>query len=477
MMEGMQMKKSFAGIMVIVLTIGMILNGCSKGEPQTSNATPKPSSSSESKKVEEISISSWTQGAELTRLTNLVKASEKLNEELKAQGKNIQVKIETKQWDGGWDDYAKQFMLAFKAGKAPDIYTTGHETIGWLADGKYIMPLDELKTAKEYSDVFPILWDSVEYKGQVWAALQDTEARPVFYNKDILKAMGWSDDQINGLPEKVRKGEFTLSDMTKLAEDAVANGQSKYGIVHRPKNGPDFHYFNFLFGGSLYDGKENKIVLDKSAVKQQLEYFHEIAQKKLIPDNLVAMEWKNIHKTVVNGQTLFYYGGIWNVFNWSNDTFHDTLGKVDDKWVNEHFGMMLVPAAEKGSKPVTLSHPIVYTVNSKTKHADLVKRLLELVADPELQTVHNIETFHLPFTKGGAENADFKADITLGSIAYMSDYTTFLPNHDGFTKYSNVFWNALQAVELNKQTPDQALQSMIDQLKVDLGDDSLKIVE
>jgi inositol-phosphate transport system substrate-binding protein len=475
------MKKSFAGIMVIVLALGMILNGCSQGQSQTTTTeTSEPSSSTDSTKaaeVEEITISAWTQGAELTRLTNLVKASEKLNEELKAEGKNIQVKIETKQWDGGWDDYAKQFILAFKAGKAPDIYTTGHETIGWLADGNYIMPLEELRTSEAYSDVFPVLWDSVEYKGQVWGALQDTEARPVFYNKDILKAMGWSDEQINGLPEKVKTGEFTLSDMTKLAEAAVANGHSKYGIVHRPKNGPDFHYFNFLFGGSLYDEKENKIVLDKSAVKQQLEYFHDIAQKKLIPDNLVAMEWKNVHKIVVNGQTLFYYGGIWNVFNWSNDTFHDTLGKVDAKWANEHFGMMLVPAAEQGGKPITLSHPIVYTVNSKTKHADLIKRLLELVADPVLQTVHNLETVHLPFTKGGAENADFKADITLGSIAYMSEFTTFLPNHDGYTQYSNVFWNALQAVELNKQTPDQALQSMIDQLQVDLGDASLKIVE
>lgn len=454
------MKKGLVVLVLLLFAAGTILPGCQANEGDSGVVT----------------ITAWTQGPETTRLTNLVKASEKLNEELKSQGKDVQVKVVTKQLEVSWEDYAKQFMLAFKAGKAPDIYTTGHENIGWLADGKYIMPLDELKKSEAYADVFPVLWESATYRGKIWGALQDTEVRPVFYNKDILKAMGWSDEQIDDLPEKVKKGEFTLKDMTELAEKAVKEGKAKYGIVHRPVNGPDFHYFNYLFGGTLYDKKENKIVLDKQAVRKQLGYFHEIAQKKLIPNNLIAMEWKNVHKIVVNGQTLFYYGGIWNVFNWSSDNFHDKLGKVDEKWINEHFGMMLVPAAEKGGKPVTLSHPMVYTVNAKTKHPDLVKRLLELVADPKLQTEHNVKTFHLPITKSGAEDPDFQANTSLSSVNYMTEYTTFLPNHEGFTKYSNVFWDALQAVELGKQTPDEAVQSMVSQLKADLGED-LKIVE
>jgi inositol-phosphate transport system substrate-binding protein len=468
------MKKSFVFIMAMVLTLGMILSGC--GKEETSEKENNASPSNTSGEAEQVNISAWTQGSELTRLTNLEKAAAKLNEELKAEGKNIQVNLETKQFDAGWDDYAKQFMLAFQAKKAPDIITIGHENIGWLADGNYIMPLDDLKDSEAFSDVFPVLWDSVTYKGKVWAALQDTEARPVFYNKDILKEMGWSDEQINELPEKVKAGEFTLGDMTKAAEEAVSSGASKYGIIHRPKNGPDFHYMNYVFGGKLYDEAENKIVLDKSATKQQLGYFYEIAQKKLIPDNLIALEWNSTHSMVVNGESLFYFGGIWNVFNWGSDDYHKELGKVDPEWVDEHFGMMLIPAAEKGGRPLTLSKPMTYTVNINTEHPDLVQRILELSADPKLQTEHNLKTIHLPFTKGGAEDPDFKADRTLGSIAYMSEYTSFLPNHEGFLKYSNVFWNALQAVELGKQTPEEALQSMEQQLKSDIGND-LKIIE
>jgi inositol-phosphate transport system substrate-binding protein len=423
-----------------------------------------------------ITIVAQTAAPETTRVDNLVKAAEKLNEELKAEGKKIRVKVETKVFTGSWDEYAKQFMLAFRANKEPYIYATGHENIGWLADGGYIQPLDEVKNSKAYSDVIPPLWNAATYKGKIWGVLQDTEVRPVFYNKDILKKMGWTDQQINELPEKVKKGEFTLDDMTKLAEEAKAKGFAQYGIVHRPVDGPDFHALVYDFGGKLYDPTENKIVFDKKAMAKLLNYYYGIAQKKLIPDHLTSMEWKNVHKLVVNGKTLFYFGGIWNVFNWSQDNYHDQLGKVDANWVNQHFGMMLIPEAQKGGKPVTLSHPFVYTVSSHTKHPDLVKRLLELVADPKLQVNHDLRTYHLPITKSAAEDPEFKKDVTLGHVTYMLEYTHFLPNLEKFPQYSKDVFNAIQAVELGKQKPDEALKDLEVQLKNDLGD-QLKIVQ
>ncbi|MGG5252660.1 sugar ABC transporter substrate-binding protein [Neobacillus sp. SM06] len=457
------MKKTAVGLLSsFVLGVG-ILSGCAQGQ-QTGSAA------ADTKLPAVVTIKAQTAGAEVTRVDNLVKAADKLNEELKKQGKKTKVKIETNDFNGSWDDYAKQFMLAFKAKKAPDIYATGHENIGWLEDGNYILPLDNLKKSKEYADVYPSLWQAVTYKDKIWGAPQDTEARPVFYNKDILKKLGWTDEQINNLPELVKKGEFTLDDMTKLAEEAKVKGLAEYGIIHRPVDGPDFQALAYDFGGKVYDSKENKIVLDKKAVEKQLNYYYEIAQKKLIPDNLSSMQWDSIHKAVVNGKTLFYYGGVWNVFNWSQGNYHDKLGKVDAKWVNEHFGMMLIPATSKGGKPVTLSHPFVYTVSSQTKYPQLVERLLELVADPNLQAEHDIKTAHLPVTKSAAEVPEFKADVTLGKVTYMTDYTTFLPNNEGFPKYSAAVFNAIQAVELGKKTPKDALKDLEVQLKNDLGD-------
>lgn len=466
------MKKTMTGVLAAVLVCSSVLAGCGKADDKKTAGTGTNTTAA----PEVVTLTAQTAGIEKTRVDNLVQASLKLNEELKSQGKKIEVKMETKSFDGSWPDYVKQFMLASQSNKAPDIYAIGHEYVGMLADGKYIMPLDSLKQSKAYSDLFPVLWESVSFKGKIWAAPQDTEARPVFYNKGILKKLGWSEQQISDLPEKVKKGEFTLEDMTQLALEAKTKGAAEFGIVHRPVDGPDFQALAYNFGAKLYDPADNKLILDKKAVAKQIDYYYNLAQKKLIPDNLTTMEWKNVYKTVVNEKTLFYYGGVWNVNTWISDSFHDQLGKVDVKWVNEHLGMMLIPAAEKGGKPVTLSHPFVYTVSAQTKHPELVTRLLELVADPKLQTEHNVSTYHLPVTKGGAEDPTFKADLTLGKVAYMSEYTTFLPNHEGFSKYSTALFKAIQAVELGKQTPEAAMKDLEAQLKNDLGD-QLKIVQ
>ncbi|MBY6273535.1 MAG: ABC transporter substrate-binding protein [Bacillaceae bacterium] len=458
------MKRKLAAILALFFAVSLVLAGCGK------------KSAGNSSDGEVVTIEAQTAAPETTRVENLVKAAEKLNEELEKEGKKTRVEVKTKVFEGSWDEYAKQFMLAFKAKKEPDIYATGHENIGWLADGNYIIPLDDLKDSEAYSDVFPALWDAVTYKGKIWGALQDTEARPVFYHKDALRKLGWSEEEINSLPEKVKNGEFTLADMIRTAEEAVQKGAVQYGIIHRPVDGPDFQALAYDFGTKIYDPDENKIVLDKTGVKKQLQFYADIAAKKLIPENLTQMEWNSVHRTVVNGKALFYFGGIWNVFNWGEDAFHDKLGKVTPEWVNENFGMMLIPAAEKGGKPVTLSHPFVYTVSAHTEHPDLVKRLLELVQDPELQTNHNVKTYHLPVTKAAGEDPEFKKNVTLGNVTYMLDYTTFLPNHEGFPKYSKALFDAIQAVELGKKTVDQALKDMEVQLKNDLGD-QLTILE
>lgn len=454
------MKKKVIGTLsTLVLGVGL-LTGCGQ-------ATSGQGGKSGSPKV--ITLHAQTAGEELTRVQNLVAASKKLNQELKSEGKNMKVVVKTNSFSGSWPDYAKQYMLAFRAKKAPDIYATGHENIGWLANGHYILPLDSLKKSKAYKDVYPSLWKPVTYKGHVYGAPQDTEVRPVFYNKDILKKLGWSDQQIKDLPNKVKSGQFTLQDMTNVAQQAVKKGDSQYGILHRPVNGPDFQEMAYDFGGKIYDSKTGKLILDKAAVLKQLNYFSSLTKKKLTPDNLTSMQWDNVYKMVVNGKSLFYYGGIWNVFNWSQGNYNDKIGKVDAKWVNQHFGMMLIPAAKKGGQPVTLSHPFVYTVSSTTKYPKLVKRLLELVANPKLQVNHDIKTYHLPVTKSAAANKKFQANPTLSKVTYMLKYTTFLPDDNGYTKYSKDIFDAIQAVELGKKTPKQALNDAETQLKNDLG--------
>lgn len=461
------MRRPLVLLTAIILIISLVA-GCSQTEkPTESSSTGAGTKTSQEAqaKTEVVTIKAETRGAELTRVDNLAKAAVQLNEELKAQGKNIEVVVETSSFDGSSDDYRKRFILAYQSQKEPDIYTTGHEEIGWLAASEYILPLDELKESEAYSDVYEVLWEATKWNGHIWGALQDTEARPIFFNVKVLKELGWSEEEIKALPDQVIKGEFTVDDMSSVAKEAQDKGLVEWGILHRPTNGPEFHMMAINFGAQLYDEKEDKIVFDKPAILKTLQYLKDLTvDTKLTPDTITSMEWGNVHQIMIDGKALFWYGGIWNIFNYVQQG-------ADYDAMMEQFDFMLVPSTEKGGKPMTLSHPLIYTVSSQTEHPDLVMRLLELVAAPEYQVNHSVETCHLPINKSGAADEEFANDAYLSSVTYMLDYTSFIPNNENFNKYADAYYKAIQGVEIGELTPEEGIAFMETELANTLKDD------
>lgn len=413
-----------------------------------------------------------------TRVENLEEAGEILNDELEAEEADYRVEVIGEVIDGSWDEYFQQFTLSYQAGEAPDILTIPHEYVGALADGEYILAVDDVRSSDAYQDLYEELWESVEYQGETWGIVQDAEARPVFYSRNLLGELGWSEEEIDSLPDRVEAGEFTLEDLTQTAEEAIEAGivEAGHGILHRPSNGPDFQMHISAFGGELYDEENHNIILDKSAVLQSLEYYEDIVEREVTPADMTSIDFDNVHQMTVNEEALFYYGGIWNVFNWENNTFHDELGSVDAEWYAENMGMFLVPAAEENGTPVTLSRPSSYTVVSSTEHEEAVKRVLEHVVDPELQTYHNLETWKLPITESAAQDADFEAHPALGELTYMLEYATFQPIHEQYPMFSAALFDSIQAVQLGESTPEEALDNLELRLENELGE-NLTVVE
>ena len=134
----------------------------------------------------------------------------------------------------GFDADALDLLKAFAADRGPDIYVAAHEWIGTFVEAGYAMNLEEHIAANPeyYHDIIPELWESVKYKGERFGVPQDSEVRMFFYNKNMLRAIGKSDEFIEGLPARVESGEFTIYDLTDLAKEVLDGGAAKYGLVH-----------------------------------------------------------------------------------------------------------------------------------------------------------------------------------------------------------------------------------------------------
>jgi inositol-phosphate transport system substrate-binding protein len=426
---------------------------------------------------EVMKITAWTIGPDAPsfyRRDNLVSAAEMLNKELEKEGSGQRVQVEasfeSSTSGAAWNDFKQKFTLAAEAGQAPDIILGGHEDLApWSAAG-YVIPLDELirKYPKNLEEIYPTIWPSMKLKGVTYQIPQDMEARPMYYRKDLLARLGWPRDKIEGLPEAVRKGEFAWPDLVATANEAIEKKvvEPGNGWWHRPTRGHDHYMFYYQNGGQMQDPESGKLVIVKDALEKHFQlHYDAVKTHRITRENLLGSEFRQWHETVTAGKVLFYNAGTWTWKEWQ------TTYKVPERELFDNVGYMLIPAAQKGGKPVTLSHPVGYMVTSRSRNQELAFRVIADATTPELNSRHAVESAHSAILKTQLDDLTYKKDKFLLDTAYMVEFTNFIPNHPQYGVYDEVLFRLLSAVEAGQMQPKQAAEVAVDELKAQLRDE------
>ncbi|MCC5998494.1 MAG: extracellular solute-binding protein, partial [Thermofilum sp.] len=422
----------------------------------------------------EIVITVYTYGPEresVYRYLNLVEAANRLNQIFQAAGVPATVKIEG-EFSTARIDHRQRIFLMLEGGTGPCIFQMAHIWTAALAENGWIIPLDSYIKKYwnwTYYDIIPGLWNAVTYKGHIWGIPQDTEARPIYFNKLLLKKLGWTDDQINELPEKIKRGEFTLYDMLMVAKEAVDKGvvEPGYGIWHRPDSGPDWPLIYLAFGGTLYDEASGKLVADMQVWKKVFEWYYlaSMKQYKVTLDKLTSLSYaKDVHPTVVSGKVLFWMGGTWHKGQWIG-SYNLSEAKF---W--EMFGFALVPAGEKGLKPVTLSQPQAYFISKTCKYPEVAFLIVTLATDPYLNSLHAVKSAHLAILGSQLSNPVYAEDKFLAMTGYMVEYAKYQPLHPRWGDYLGKIYVIIKGIETGQFDPDEALRIFERDLISALGD-------
>ena len=142
---------------------------------------------------------------------------------------------------------------------APDVYEADRFTVpqraaeGVLAE----LPADVAKA----SDYLPFAWAETQFQGKTYALPFDTDARALWYNKDLITAAGQDPAQLD-----MSKGPATIEAVTKIA-DAINKKDSSgnYSVMGWMPGGPGaggnagafdqgWHYtWGFDYGGKFAD--------------------------------------------------------------------------------------------------------------------------------------------------------------------------------------------------------------------------------
>jgi len=419
-----------------------------------------------------VVIKVWTIGPDnpsVTRFSNVQTAAERLNVALRREGSNVQIKIEGSFDTTNWDSYLRRVLLAFQSGRdAPDIVQASAALAPTWAEGGFIVPLDEyIPRFAQFADVVPSLWESVRFKGKIWGIPQDTEARPLYFNKTLLKQLGWTDAQINDLPGRIARGEFTWDDVMNTAREAVAKGvvERGKGYYHRPVNGPDFVQWYRSFGGRDYDARTGKLVFSKEAALRYFTWLRAGVDAGVIERDRLNNDWNRFFQPVSDGKVLFFSGGTWN---WAELEQQWVNKKGGDEWLFANLGYAAHPTWRRGGRGITLSNPQAYMLSAASRNKDLAMRLLAFTTVPDLDAKHAVGSAHLPVLR---TTARLIKDRFLQSVSPLLNFTGFLPPHPGLAQWQNALYRGVSAVESGQATPQQAVDLVVNELQRVLRDD------
>ncbi len=368
------------------------------------------------------------------------------------------------------DELALQFQS--KAVDA-DLFSDEETAIGQLVKGGIIQPVDwflDLPNVK--GNIFENVEKLNVYEGHCYGLPIDMAVCMVYANKDALKKLGWTDEDIAAWPEKVKNGEWTLDDMTATCKEAIDKGIVKYGFMTDGVDRAGSFSIGNALGINSYDREQNKLIFNQSEWLRVFQWWDKsVHEDKIIPASLPSFE--GTCKSFWNGEVLFF-SDVSGYEYWQRNS--EMSQEEFQKYYDEHFTQALMPSADKGTPAqaaMKLRSMFVYSTVEGEK-LEYLKKAINLAYTAENQvanTKYNGKLSALIPTYDLQEIQDFKF---VNDTKYMPDYTTMRSSHPDFkNKYNKYGRTAVEAIMVDGISPEEAVEMMMNELKFNVDDSEI----
>ncbi len=422
--------------------------------------------------AKDVTISVWAGGstqADSYRTEAIEIAADILEREAKIQGEELNITVEGKLFNDGWDNFKQAVTLAGESGTAPNIIVTSHADIAPWSQAGLIRPIEDYidQDAWPVNQVYDNLIEIASYNGQLWGMPQDAESRPFFFWRPHMKAIGYSDADIDALPEKVKNGEYTLYNVIEDAKKIQDKGlvEKGKGFSPRVSNGPDYWQFYQSFGGQLKDTQTGQLIFDKQAMTDMYQFFVDAAEMGVTSKTHLGADWNQWYSEVANGKAATWHGGTWHYKRYT--------GKegLDDFFGNIQF--TLIPSGNDKGRANTITHPLVYLVSNTGTDDDaaIAAQLIAIASEPRLNSLHAIKSAHLGIGSEQA-NVDLYANDQWATEATerLLVNANAMPNHTEFGQYWQIMYKGLESAWTGQKSVADAVSGVESELASALGD-------
>jgi multiple sugar transport system substrate-binding protein len=325
---------------------------------------------------------------------------------------------------------------ALPAGAGPDVIYLEPDQTQFITNG-YIIPLDDLVNWNTIQDWTRKVWT---HDGKTYALPQDTYTDEIYYNKDLLKKLGFT------LPES---GQFTQSQFLEIVKKARAADITPIaqGVGDRPfpgayilsqallkKLGPDDY-------GKLWVGKFS---FKDSRVVEVLKWVKELVDAGAYPKNFMTLKLSESHTYFyAKPGALMLPMGSW----YTGRAFvpEEQGGQPKDF----PLGIMQFPAMDGGAcnECKTSGVGSSFAINAASKQRKLAGEFLDAMSTPEmgkryLETIYYQSAVKMGGTDFSGPYAAYFTELTerqKGAKYFVGEPRNFIQGHckDGFEQVLN----------------------------------------
>jgi Maltose-binding periplasmic proteins/domains len=339
------------------------------------------------------------------------------------QDYGIKVRIETP------EKITDSFPLAAQAGKGPDIVIWPHDKVGEWADGGLIAPIEVTAAYKE--QFYPMAWDAVRHRRQLWGYPISLEAIGLIYNKKLVN--GAPPSQLAELIPFQQKLKSEHPGMSSILWD-YSSPYYSWGILASGGG--------YIFGksGDGYDPR-NVGVATAGAVEALSEIVHLIdvgvlprmASSGDIPQELMAQ-----------GKLAMMISGPWD---WPN------LMKsgID-------FGVVPMPGINGKLGKAFIGVQVAY-INRSSPNRDLVKEFVEKYAftKESLCALDHVKPIGIPAMISLYDELS-RSNPLLGELKRCTQEGEVMPNIPQMGRFWTSVATALEVATSGRNSPTAALE-------------------
>lgn len=445
-----------AGVSVAALG----LSACGGSSASTSTAASTAASAS-TEGLGDVTLKIGFNGDFTTMVDAVTGAGERLNKKFEEAGINTKISFETDLQTIDNTEFHNNIVFAHKSGDAPDIFICDTDVAGFVNAGCVLDITDAMTDAMVDDICLPCTVD-----GKVYAMPFDMPLRVIYYNKNDLSAIGWSQKEIDAYPQKIASGEVTLEDFIALCGEVVEKGGAEYGMVHRPSAGNDFFDLLNAVGGHYYND-DAQLVFDEAGITRLFETLYTNAQiAKITPDNLNQMGWSTINEMVGTGKAFAYFGPMFSA------TYVAQAAGLDTESFAEQEQFVLFPKSANSEKAFCTAAPQFMSISADTQYADLCKQIfVELQGDSaDLLAHHSATTYSLSSVKAANELEEITSNPILAPVTYMVDYAQSVPSVDNATSLRGAIFDQIVSLELGQTTVEKAVEDCKTQAQLNIDD-------